>query len=429
VTSWSATSIVSQVPVGATTGLVSVVANGAVAYSPQSFTVNTTVEPNITSISPPAAPAGASVTISGANFGSTQGTTSTVTFNGDQATAISWSNNSIVAAVPAGASSGNVVVQVNSLSSNPFSFTVGAAPPTREYVRMAGRVVAIENSAPQVLPTITSLSVTSGTAGTAVTITGNNFGASPGTVTFNGTAAIPTNWIATTISTTVPVGATTGNVVVTVNSYSSNGVMFAVTAAETVSTPNTPAGPASGFTNAVYTYTASGSVSSYANPVQYIFYWGDGTNSGWLPSGTTAASHAWTSPGTWAVSVQARSAPNPTVVSAFSPPQSVSVISGYANLYISSDFHTYDSWTMSLDTNVPTPRYVVRDLPQWFSKLHAELGPNDASGFWTQIVPRTGNAAHGASGWNSNCGASDPTILSLQSLNRVFFDFFRVPSR
>ncbi len=217
---------------------------------------------------------------------------------------------------------------------------------------MAGRVVAIENSAPQVLPTITSLSVTSGTAGTAVTITGNNFGASPGTVTFNGTAAIPTNWIATTISTTVPVGATTGNVVVTVNSYSSNGVMFAVTAAETVSTPNTPAGPASGFTNAVYTYTASGSVSSYANPVQYIFYWGDGTNSGWLPSGTTAASHAWTSPGTWAVSVQARSAPNPTVVSAFSPPQSVSVISGYANLYISSDFHTYDSWTMSLDTNV-----------------------------------------------------------------------------
>ena len=53
-------------------------------------------------------------------------------------------------------------------------------------------------------PNITSLSPTTGAAGTSVTITGTNFGATQGssTVTFNGTAATPTSWSATSI--TVP---------------------------------------------------------------------------------------------------------------------------------------------------------------------------------------------------------------------------------
>ena len=56
---------------------------------------------------------GASVTITGANFGSTQGT-STVTFNGTAATTItSWSATSIVATVPTGATTGNVVVNAS----------------------------------------------------------------------------------------------------------------------------------------------------------------------------------------------------------------------------------------------------------------------------------------------------------------------------
>jgi hypothetical protein len=76
-------------------------------------------------------------------------------------------------------------------------------------------------------PSITSLSVTSGTVGTAVTITGSDFGSS-GTVTFNGTAATVTSWSAGSISVTVPVGAVPGsvNVVVTVNGVTSNAVAF-----------------------------------------------------------------------------------------------------------------------------------------------------------------------------------------------------------
>jgi len=77
-------------------------------------------------------------------------------------------------------------------------------------------------------PTITSLNPTSGPVGTAVTITGTNFG-STGTVTFNGTTATTTTWTATSIVTSVPSGATTGNVVVKVGGVASNGVNFTVT--------------------------------------------------------------------------------------------------------------------------------------------------------------------------------------------------------
>ena len=54
-----------------------------------------------------------------------------------------------------------------------------------------------------------------------MTITGTNFGATQGTstVTFNGTAATPTSWSATSIVVPVPSGATTGNVVVTVGGH------------------------------------------------------------------------------------------------------------------------------------------------------------------------------------------------------------------
>jgi hypothetical protein len=57
--------------------------------------------PTITSIAPTSGGIGASVTVSGSNFGTTQGSSST-RFNGSLATSItSWSDTQIVAAVPA----------------------------------------------------------------------------------------------------------------------------------------------------------------------------------------------------------------------------------------------------------------------------------------------------------------------------------------
>jgi YD repeat-containing protein len=81
--------------------------------------------PSISSLSPVAGPIGTSVTINGSAFGATQGT-STVTFNGVTATPTNWTSTSIVAPVPASATSGPVVVTVSGVASNGVAFGVGA---------------------------------------------------------------------------------------------------------------------------------------------------------------------------------------------------------------------------------------------------------------------------------------------------------------
>jgi hypothetical protein len=78
-------------------------------------------------------------------------------------------------------------------------------------------------------PNITNIAPTSGPVGTQVTITGMNFGSTMGTVTFNGVAATPTSWSATSLVVVVPAGATTGNVVVGAGGIASNGVSFNIT--------------------------------------------------------------------------------------------------------------------------------------------------------------------------------------------------------
>ncbi len=229
VTSWSSTSIVVLVPTGASTGNVVVTASG-VATSGVSFTVLPT--PTITSLSPSSGAIGASVTITGTNYGSTQGT-STVKFNGTAATSItSWSSTSIVAVVPTGATTGNVVVTVSSVASSGTSFTV---LPT---------------------PTLTSLSPTSGAVGSSVTLTGTNFGSTQGTggVTFNGAAVTSvTSWASTSIVVLVPTGATTGNAVVTASGVATGGVSFTVLPTPTISSLS----PTSGAVGASVTITGT----------------------------------------------------------------------------------------------------------------------------------------------------------------------------
>jgi len=70
-----------------------------------------------------------------------------------------------------------------------------------------------------ILPTITSFTPISGSVGTALTISGTNFSTTPtnNMVNFNGTAAIVTASTTTTITTTVPLGATTGKITVAVS--------------------------------------------------------------------------------------------------------------------------------------------------------------------------------------------------------------------
>ena len=87
--------------------------------------------PIILSISPATSAAiGSTVTITGQNFGATQGN-SVLAFNGVPATAIStWNDTTIVATVPVGAVTGDVVVVVKQIQSPIFPYIIAPAPGT-----------------------------------------------------------------------------------------------------------------------------------------------------------------------------------------------------------------------------------------------------------------------------------------------------------
>ena len=124
-TSWSDTSIVATVPTGLLEGPISIVVTvNTLASNTAGFTVT---GPQITSLTPNSGPVGTPVTIAGTNFGSTQGSSS-VKFNSIPATTVTtWSNTSIVADVPLGATTGGVAVTVAGISSNSPTFTVTSA--------------------------------------------------------------------------------------------------------------------------------------------------------------------------------------------------------------------------------------------------------------------------------------------------------------
>jgi hypothetical protein len=165
------------------------------------------------------------VTIAGANFGATQGT-STVTFGAAAGvTVTSWSATSIVVNVPASVAAGSypVTVTVGTQTSNAVNYTVTSVTPS--------------------VPVISAISPTSGVVGSAVTITGSNFGATQGTSTvqFGMTVATATAWSDTSITATVPAGLIPGpyyngnpagvyDVTVTTDAGTSNAVQYTVLA-------------------------------------------------------------------------------------------------------------------------------------------------------------------------------------------------------
>jgi hypothetical protein len=118
VTAASATSLTVTVPSAATTGTVTVSTPGGTATSAGTFTVL----PRIASFSVPAATNGAQVTIYGTGFAAT----GSVSFNGVAATTTSWNNTSIAATVPAGASTGPVIVSNAAGASNGANFVVAS---------------------------------------------------------------------------------------------------------------------------------------------------------------------------------------------------------------------------------------------------------------------------------------------------------------
>ncbi len=203
VSSWSDTSITALVPNDAygRSSNITVFSASNVQSNPWAVSVVAAIN----SLTPPSGAVGSSVIISGSGFGASSGS---VFFNNTIGVVTSWSNTSITATVPAGTISGNTYVLPSDISaflSNPFTFTVVPAP------------------------SISSLSPSSASIGAGVVISGANFGDNQGIVTFNGVPAVVSSWSDTSITATVPLSATSGNVVVTaVGGVSSAGVPFTV---------------------------------------------------------------------------------------------------------------------------------------------------------------------------------------------------------
>ena len=187
---------------------------------------------NITSVTPTSGAVGTQITIAGTNFGATQGA-STVTFNGAAATATSWNATSIDVTVPAGATTGPVVVTVGGQASNGVNFTLTTSEASASYVYDAlGRLVAVTDQTGEKAVyaydavgnlltitrstttgvAITAFSPPSGFAAASFTVTGTGFNATPADniVTVNGLRAAVTSSGVTEIVATVPVGATSG---------------------------------------------------------------------------------------------------------------------------------------------------------------------------------------------------------------------------
>jgi len=164
------------------------------------ITRNNASQTSVIDFNPNSGPVGSTVTIHGTGYSATP-SQNIVTFNGVAASVVSSTLTQIVATVPAGATTGVIAVTSPAGSaSSSASFTVTGSS--------AGA------------PTVAGFTPTSGTAGTSITINGTNFNTTPANndVTINGSLAQVTGATSTSLTVTVPAGASSGKIAVTTSS-------------------------------------------------------------------------------------------------------------------------------------------------------------------------------------------------------------------
>ncbi len=192
VSSSTTSEIVTTVPVGATTGKISVTIGDLTATSPNDFEIYEPVE--ITSFSPMQGLAGTVVVITGANFSTTAAQNIVKFGNNVTATVIDATATELVVEVPEQAVTEIITVTV------------------KDFTTTSGNVFTI------LAPTISKITPMVGTEGLAISIEGTNFSTTEAfnKVKFNNVPATVTSAASDELIVTVPVGATTGKITVTV---------------------------------------------------------------------------------------------------------------------------------------------------------------------------------------------------------------------
>jgi hypothetical protein len=200
VVTWTTTQIQVKVPAAATGMVVTV---KVVVAGNNSNTVNFTILPHVDSLSAGSGQGGASITLSGTNFGTTQGS-GNVTITGNAAGITSWSNSSVVITVPDNAVDGTLsLVRSDGKSSSGGGFDV--------------------------IPAITGLNFARRAVGETLIISGKGFGSTRGTstITFDGgsvSVATYNSWAYNSVSVVVPAGATRGTITITIDDNDTGGL-------------------------------------------------------------------------------------------------------------------------------------------------------------------------------------------------------------
>lgn len=195
--SWSDTQVTFVVP-GFAQAYVGVVADGVVSNG-----VWSTHAPRVDSVSAAWAKVGDAVVVRGAGFG--DGTDGWVSLGGKRLPVVAWTDSAITVSIPEGAATGYLgVVRGYWATSN-------------------GKWLGICS-----VPSVTSLSATSGRPGDRLTIYGRGFGAVPGSgfASVCGVRAEVLSWSDTAVTVIVPEGISAGYAGIYQCGVSSNGIFF-----------------------------------------------------------------------------------------------------------------------------------------------------------------------------------------------------------
>lgn len=331
----SASSISATVPGSATTGPIRVTTTGGTAVSSSNFTVIVPPPPpSVSGFSPAQGPAGAVVTITGANLDGA----SSVKVNGVACPSFTvGSATSITAMIPAGSATGRISVTTPGGSANSAADFVVIQPPS-----------------------ISGLSPAQGAVNTDVTISGANLsGAS--SVTFNGLPAQTFSVLsASSISARVPAGATSGLVRITTPGGSANSPgNFTVIPAPTIGSFS----PAQGAADTLVTvnganFSGATAVSFNGMPASSFLVASATQLTARVPVGATTGRIRVSTPGGTAESASDFIAIPAPVISAFSPSQgqvgaSVTISgSGFSGASALRFNGTSASFSVSSDTQI-----------------------------------------------------------------------------
>jgi hypothetical protein len=262
-------------------------------------------------------------------------------------------------------------------------------------------------------PTLTSLNPNPAAVGTSVTLTGQNLSSATG-VSFNGTAATTFAVVnATTITATVPTGATSGPVTVTTGGGTSGGVQLTVTTTPTVTTA-TPTNITTTSATLGAAITSNGGVMGYTYGLVYVQGTGLPTTSntiGGVPSVSTSGNGASSfanpvrnlTPGT---TYTVRGYATNSVGTAYGTPLSFTTLAPVSGTAVVTNVSCYagSNGAINLTPTGGVAPYTYR----WSDGPTTQDRTNLAAGLYTVTIAD----AAGATGTVSNIIVTQPTPLT-----------------